>query len=269
VNLAALLAGAGLSLAGDGAGVTVRRTNALARRGRLGARPRPRSVDPRARGARPAVVVAVVVAITAVFITAVRGVALGVAVAVAGLTSALVCGDVLRNRADARRRASLLVAVRMIVTDLDAGARADVALEAAARVCSEYEPALHQMAVAFTAGTPMAADHPDLVPLTHACAVATSTGAPFAAVLGRVADDLEQAEARGLRLAALTAGPRASTVILALLPALGLLLGSSLGARPAHVLLTTDAGRSLLCAGVVLDALGVLWVRRILRGARR
>jgi tight adherence protein B len=266
MNLAALLAGAGLSLAGGGADVTVRRARALSRRGRLGVRSQPRSGDPRPRGVRWAVIG---VTVAAVGTTVVRGLALGVATVVVGLTAVMLCSDALRERADVRRRASLLVALRMVVTDLDAGAQADVAIEAAARSCPEYERSLCRMAVAVRAGKPIVADHVDLVPLAHACAVATSTGAPLAAVLGRVTDDVEQAVARRLRLAALTAGPRASTVILALLPALGLLLGSSLGARPVQVLLSTSLGHSLTCAGVVFDALGVLWVRHILRGARR
>jgi tight adherence protein B len=55
--------------------------------------------------------------------------------------------------------------------------------------------------------------------------------------------------------------------MLAGLPALGLLIGTALGAGPLHVLLHTGAGLGCLAAGGVLEGLGLWWVRRIVRGA--
>jgi tight adherence protein B len=263
VNAVAALVGAGLSLAGCGAPASAR-THALVRNGRLGSSPPRRST-----GIRPRLALVVAIAATAVVTALLRGLALGVAIAVAGATAVALWTDALRERTDGRRRAALLAALRLIVADLDAGARPDLAMYAAAEVCPAHERDLRRMAGALADGTAIEAGHPDLVPLAHACAVAARTGAPLAAVLGRVADDVEQAEARRLRLDALTAGPRASSLVLALLPVLGLVLGSSLGARPVHFLVESGAGRWLACAGVVFDALGVLWVRRILRGARQ
>jgi hypothetical protein len=36
-----------------------------------------------------------------------------------------------------------------------------------------------------------------------------------------------------------------------------------------HVLLETSAGRILLCVGVLLDALGVMWTARLISSAER
>ena len=65
------------------------------------------------------------------------------------------------------------------------------------------------------------------------------------------------------------AGPRASAALLTALPLLGIALGAAMGARPWAVLLGMPAGRVLSCVGVLLDAVGVLWMRRILTRAQR
>ena len=185
------------------------------------------------------------------------------------MTLCSMCADVRRQRFADRRRSGLLASVRMVAADLDAGARPDDALAAAADVSPHYAVALHRASVAAGRGESFTSDDVDLAPLAIGYSVAARSGAPLAGVLARVADDLEQAESRSQRLAALTAGPRASAAVLALLPVLALLLGESIGARPVHVLLHNDSGKQLACAGVVLDALGVIWVRYLVHSARR
>ena len=63
--------------------------------------------------------------------------------------------------------------------------------------------------------------------------------------------------------AAELAGVRASGVLLACLPVLGIGLGALVGAQPLDVLFGTGVGRVLLGVGVGLDALGLLWLRRL------
>src|SRR5690606_27089699 len=68
-------------------------------------------------------------------------------------------------------------------------------------------------------------------------------------------------------LRAQLAGARATAVMLAGLPVLGLGLGAALGADPLHVLLHTASGLGCLVAGALLEGAGLWWVLRIMRGA--
>ncbi|WP_030422484.1 type II secretion system F family protein [Streptomyces sp. NRRL F-5065] len=97
--------------------------------------------------------------------------------------------------------------------------------------------------------------------------VAVDQGAGLAAGLDRLETALRAEREQRADLRAQLAGARATAVMLACLPALGLLLGVALGADPLHVLLHTGAGLGCLLAGGVLEGLGVWWVTRIVRGA--
>jgi tight adherence protein B len=61
------------------------------------------------------------------------------------------------------------------------------------------------------------------------------------------------------------AEPRATALVLAALPAVGLLLGAALGADPLAWLLGSPPGAVVLASGIVLEALGALWSWRIVR----
>ena len=97
--------------------------------------------------------------------------------------------------------------------------------------------------------------------------VAVDQGAGLAAGLDRLEGALRAERDQRADLRAQLAGPRATAVMLAGLPALGLLLGAALGADPLHVLLHTGAGLGCLLVGGVLEGVGVWWVLRIVRGA--
>lgn len=97
--------------------------------------------------------------------------------------------------------------------------------------------------------------------------VAVDQGAGLAAGLDRLEGALRAERDQRSDLRAQLAGARATAVMLAGLPALGLLLGVALGSDPLHVLLHTAAGMGCLVAGGVLEGLGVWWVARIVRGA--
>ncbi|MFI0139330.1 type II secretion system F family protein [Streptomyces luteogriseus] len=97
--------------------------------------------------------------------------------------------------------------------------------------------------------------------------VAVDQGAGLAAGLDRLAAALRAERDQRSDLRAQLAGARATAVMLAGLPALGLLIGTALGADPLHVLLHTGAGLGCLAAGGVLEGLGLWWVQRIVRGA--
>ncbi|MBU6531002.1 type II secretion system F family protein [Streptomyces sp. NPDC057245] len=97
--------------------------------------------------------------------------------------------------------------------------------------------------------------------------VAVDQGAGLAAGLDRLEAALRAERDQRSDLRAQLSGARATALMLACLPVLGLLLGVALGSDPLHVLLHTGAGLGCLLAGGVLEGLGVWWVTRIVRGA--
>jgi tight adherence protein B len=98
-------------------------------------------------------------------------------------------------------------------------------------------------------------------------AVAESAGAPAAGVLERYAQSRREiAEAERERAVAL-AGPQATVTVLTWLPVAGLGLALLIGADPL-ALLGSPVGLVSIGSGVVLLALGRLWMRRMLEGAR-
>ncbi|MFC9679986.1 type II secretion system F family protein [Streptomyces sp. NPDC056948] len=97
--------------------------------------------------------------------------------------------------------------------------------------------------------------------------VAVDQGAGLAAGLDRLAAALRAERDQRSDLRAQLSGARATAVMLAGLPALGLLIGTALGAEPLHVLLHTAAGLGCLVVGGALEGLGLWWVLRIVRGA--
>ncbi|MEV7787997.1 type II secretion system F family protein [Streptomyces sp. NPDC088106] len=97
--------------------------------------------------------------------------------------------------------------------------------------------------------------------------VAVDQGAGLAAGLDRLEAALRAERDQRADLRAQLAGARATAVMLAGLPAVGLALGAALGADPLHILLHTPAGLACLAAGGVLEGLGLWWVLRIMRSA--
>ncbi|MGW7384563.1 type II secretion system F family protein [Streptomyces sp. NPDC054794] len=97
--------------------------------------------------------------------------------------------------------------------------------------------------------------------------VAVDQGAGLAAGLDRLDGALRAERDQRADLRAQLAGARATAVMLAALPALGLLLGTAMGAHPLRVLLHTGAGLGCLVVGGVFEAAGMWWAARIVRGA--
>lgn len=97
--------------------------------------------------------------------------------------------------------------------------------------------------------------------------VTERAGGAVADVLDRLGRTLDADAADRRSLEALLAGPRASMMLLAGLPALGLAMAQSAGARPIHLLLHRPLGWALLAGAAVLETVGLLWSRRLVRGA--
>ncbi|MFK4145591.1 type II secretion system F family protein [Streptomyces sp. NPDC004065] len=97
--------------------------------------------------------------------------------------------------------------------------------------------------------------------------VAVDQGAGLTAGLDRLEGALRAERDQRAELRAQLAGARATALMLAGLPALGLLLGTAMGADPLRVLLHTTAGLGCLLVGGALEAAGLWWALRIVRRA--
>lgn len=97
--------------------------------------------------------------------------------------------------------------------------------------------------------------------------VAVEGGAGLAAGLERIAAGLRVRRELREELRAQLAGPRATALMLALLPVGGLLMGTALGADPLGVLLHSPAGWGCLVLGGLLEWGGVAWTTRIVAEA--
>lgn len=97
--------------------------------------------------------------------------------------------------------------------------------------------------------------------------VAGRTGAGLAGVVDALGTDLRARERLRLETSAALAGSRTTAWLLAGLPIVGVAMAAGFGVRPDRVLLHTPLGLTCLVLGVSLDALGVLWTRRLVRRA--
>ncbi|MET0864957.1 MAG: type II secretion system protein F [Nakamurella sp.] len=88
-------------------------------------------------------------------------------------------------------------------------------------------------------------------------------GLPIAELLTSVRSDLLARSRFRDRTRAALAGAKATAMVLALLPVLGIGLGQAIGASPLSVLLGGGLGGILLVVGVGLVCAGLLWSRRI------
>lgn len=137
--------------------------------------------------------------------------------------------------------------IAAVVRDLDSGRALDAALE---RIASEL-------------------DLPDARLLVTALAVHRRTGGQLPVLLDELAEVVGQrVEARrGSR--ALSAQGRASGAVLAVLPVAFVALLSGTGGDGLGAFYRTPLGAGLLLMGVLLDAAGFVWIRRIVGRAER
>ena len=132
---------------------------------------------------------------------------------------------------------------------------------------SEVGAALRTMAATLelggrpdVAGT---AEQAGLRRLAEAWTISSKSGVPMAALLESLRADLVARRDFRDRTEAGLAGPRATAMVLAGLPLLGIGLGQLMGAAPLRVLLGSSIGSILLLIGVGLAIAGVLWADAI------
>ena len=195
----------------------------------------------------------------------------GAAAAAAGAGWVLVRDGIARKQ-DAERRRDLRLGLRVLIGELEAGARPPVALaaagEAAPRYADVFGAAAGAASGAADAGAVLVAQR-ETRPIGLAWQLGADTGTALAAVLDRVAADLHAEQEHRHTVETVLAGPRASALLLAGLPLVGIALGAAMGARPLSVLTATAGGQSLFLVGVLLDVAGLLWMRRLLARAER
>ncbi|MEU3062137.1 type II secretion system F family protein [Streptomyces subrutilus] len=187
-----------------------------------------------------------------------------------------------RERAREARAAGVVALCGAAVGELRAGAQPGQALTAALRrtAAGPGGPGPAEAGVlaaaAFGGDVPgalrLAAREPGAEGLAGMAAcwrVSVHGGAGLAAGLDRLEGALRAERDRQESLRAQLAGARSTAVVLALLPLVGLVIGTGLGADPLRVLLHTPMGWGCLAAGAVLEGLGLLWCRRIVRTGER
>jgi tight adherence protein B len=199
----------------------------------------------------------------------------------AGMVSLLGAHSWRAARRERRRNAELAAlvdAVGLMVAELRAGAHP----VAAASAASTGEASVHRVLASAAAGARLGARVPVLLTRHAASEPAIADG------LGRLASAWELAEQHGVALADLVeavrtdldtrlrlagelraqlAGPRATAIVLAMLPVLGVALGESVGAGPWRVLSETLTGQVLLAVGTTLACAGTAWSGRIMARA--
>ena len=185
-------------------------------------------------------------------------------------------------RAAARRRATaqmeaglrgLADGLGALAADLRSGRSLAAASGAAEQACGDPRTGRSLIRAVQTPEAPPAEAPGEvadaLARIAAAARLSTRTGCSLAAVATAVEDDLRARARHRAEMRAATAGPRASAVVLAGLPVLGLLMGSGVGADPWRILTATGAGQALLVGGVALEAAGLAWSRRLVERALR
>ncbi|HET6209242.1 MAG TPA: type II secretion system F family protein [Jatrophihabitans sp.] len=193
---------------------------------------------------------------------------LSVPAAVAGWTLGWCWHLLAVERAADADRSAVAAALGALADEYAAGAGLGAAFRSAAPAAGRFCSALAEAAVLAEVGAEpqqTLGREPMLAPLAVACALAARSGASMSALLAGVRADLAADRDTRAAVRAAVAGPRASALLLTGLPALGLLLGTALGADPARVLLRTPAGAGALTAGVLLDLLGLVWTMLLTR----
>ncbi|GCD44040.1 type II secretion system F family protein [Streptomyces paromomycinus] len=179
-----------------------------------------------------------------------------------------------RVRERERRGAAVIELCEAVAGELRAGRQPGQALTAAGAAGFGEAGAAVTAAARFGGDVPAALRAAGRLPGAEGLAgvaacwqVAVDGGAGLAAGLERIATALRAERDQRDDLRAQLAGPRATALMLALLPAGGLAMGSALGADPLGVLLHTPAGWACLLAGGLLEGCGIVWTARIIATA--
>lgn len=163
---------------------------------------------------------------------------------------------------------SLATGVEVVIGELRVGAHPAAACEVAAQECGGVTATVLRGAASrsrlggrlgdgFTAVDPVIAT--ELARLAAAWRVSERYGLALAELLEAVREDLLGRRRFGRRTEASLAGARATALVLAGLPILGVVLGQAMGADPLAILFGGGVGGMLLLIGTALCCAGLLW----------
>ena len=180
----------------------------------------------------------------------------------------------LRSRRSQRRLRSVraIDALSSLEAELQSGQPPSAALMRAAGEPAAWPSALAALRIGGDVAAALRADAhetPVLGQLAACWEVASHTGSGLSQSVAVLAESARTKDELEGMLNAELAGPRATTRVLMLLPAFGVLLGIGLGADPLGWLSGNPFG--LLCAacGLLLTGLGGLWSRLLVRKVER
>lgn len=198
-----------------------------------------------------------------------------VPIAIAGVLGAAPIGLVMaRGRAQRRFVAALPAFVEVTAARLRSGHTVATALVEAGERADPVAPDVRRMV--------QRVDHGDALPAALAwwaeerrldpvravagsLAVAAETGGAAAAALDGLARSLRDLLGARADAAALSAQARMSAIVVGAAPLGYLAFSAAVDPRAASALVASNAGRVCLVLGLGLDALGALWMRRIVR----
>ena len=213
----------------------------------------------------------------AVGLAAVVGLALGGGTGVVGAVLLGVVGPPawVATRGDRRRAlviSSLPELLELVARGLRGGADLHTALSESAGAVPgaghTLRPALDRVAAGARLGESLDRwvvdiGHPDAAIVRAVVRLGDTTGAAMATALDRAAGTLRERAALRAEIAALTSQTRASSMVVASAPLGFLLVIASTDPRSAEVLFATAWGRLCLVVGLSLDAVGIVWMRRL------
>lgn len=109
----------------------------------------------------------------------------------------------------------------------------------------------------------------DLSFVAAAWQLSERTGAPLAEAVQRAVVSVRESQERARRVNVAVAGPRATVVVLTVLPLTGPVFGLACGVPPTELYLSNPIGAASAVVGVVLIWAGRLWCRRLVDSAMR
>jgi tight adherence protein B len=140
------------------------------------------------------------------------------------------------------------------------------ALSAGAQVCPEAVAVCRMGGDVPPALRSDADGEPLLLSLAALWQVCEGSGGALAAALDRLVDSARQGARTRREIKAQLAGPRATMKVLAALPVVGVGMGFLMGANPLTFLLGSVWGWACLVVAMLLEAGGVAWTRKLVRG---
>ena len=166
-------------------------------------------------------------------------------------------------------------ALRMIAGSLAAGASFSSALNAIAR--DLYPPRSQELSLVLReqrVGIPLQdalnnfrlrVDTDSVAQVTTLLRVGVESGGSLSALVDRLASSLEAQQHMELKVDMLTTQGKMQAVVIGVLPVLLLVVLCWIDSAAMHLALSTNAGRAVLVLIVMLEVLGVVWLRAVLR----